>query len=64
MRIYLKNNDYALSAVFPMTVFEMEDVLDRLKQKESVVRFEISEHDNMELPMRSVTRQDKFIVHF
>ena len=33
-----------------MTVFEMEDVLDKLKQKESVVRFEISEYDNMELP--------------
>lgn len=50
MRIYLKNNGYALSAKFPMTVFEMEDALDKLKQKESVVRFEISEYDNMELP--------------
>ena len=29
----------------------MEDVLDKLKQEELVVRFEISEHDNMELPM-------------
>lgn len=51
MRIYLKNNGYALSSKFPMTVFEMEDLLDRLKQKETVVCFEISEHDNMELPM-------------
>lgn len=51
MRIYLKNNGYALSSKFPMTVFEIEDVLDKLKQMESDVRFEISEHDNMELPM-------------
>lgn len=50
MRIYLKNNGYAVSEKFPMTVFEMEDVLDKLKQTESVVRFEISEYDNMKLP--------------
>ncbi len=49
MRIYLKNNGYAVSERFPMTFFEMEDVLDKLKQTESVVRFEISEYDNMEL---------------
>lgn len=51
MRIYLKNNGYAISEKFPMTVFEMEDVLDKLKQTKSVVRFEVSEHDNMKLPM-------------
>lgn len=51
MRIYLKNNGYALTAVFPMTFFEMEDVLDKLKQTESAVRFEISEYDNMKQPM-------------
>lgn len=51
MRIYLKNNGYALSAKFPMTVFEIEDALDKLKQKDSLVRFEISEYDNMEQPM-------------
>lgn len=50
MRIYLKNNGYAVSEKFSMTVFEMEDILDKLKQTESVVRFEISEYDNMELP--------------
>lgn len=50
MRIYLKNNGYAVSEKFPMTVFEMEDILDKLKQTESVVRFEISEYDNMKLP--------------
>ena len=50
MRIYLKNNGCAVSEKFPMTVFEMEDVLDKLKQTESVVRFEISEYDNMKLP--------------
>ncbi len=57
MRIYLKNNGYAVSEKFPMTVFEMEDVLDKLKQTESVVRFEISEYDNMKLPM-SICRRD------
>ena len=51
MRIYLKNNGYGLSVKFPMTAFEMEDALDKLKQRESVVRFEISKYDNMELPM-------------
>lgn len=48
MRVYLKNNGYAVSEKFPMTVFKMEDVLDKLKQENSIVRFEISEHDNME----------------
>lgn len=57
MKVYLKNNGYAISEKFPMTVFEMEDVLDKLKQKESVVRFEISEHDNMEFPF-ALCRRD------
>ena len=57
MRVYLKNNGYAVSEKFPMTVFEMEDVLDKLKQRESVVRFEISEHDNMEFPF-ALCRRD------
>ncbi len=52
MKVHLKNNSYALSAEFPMTVFEMQDALDKLKipdNKSSVV-FEISEYDNMEFP--------------
>lgn len=57
MRVYLKNNGYAISEKFPMTVFEMEDVLDKLKQKESIVRFEISEYDNMEFPF-ALCRRD------
>lgn len=57
MRVYLKNNGYAISEKFPMTVFEMEDTLDKLKQRESVVRFEISEHDNMEFPF-ALCRRD------
>jgi len=57
MRVYLKNNGYAISEKFPMTVFEMEDCLDKLKQKESVVRFEISEYDNMEFPF-ALCRRD------
>ena len=35
----------------------MEDTLDKLKQKESVVRFEISEYDNMEFPF-ALCRRD------
>ncbi len=31
MRVHLKNNGYALSAEFPMTAFEMQDALDKLK---------------------------------
>ncbi len=57
MKVYLKNNGYAVSEKFPMTVFKMEDVLDKLKQKESVVRFEISEYDNMEFPF-ALCRRD------
>lgn len=57
MRVYLKNNGYATSEKFPMTVFEMEDVIDKLKQTESIVRFEISEYDNMEFPF-SLCRRD------
>ncbi len=57
MRVYLKNNGYAVSEKFPMTVCEMQDVLDKLKQTESVVRFEISEYDNMEFPF-ALCRRD------
>lgn len=31
MRVHLKNDGYALSAEFPMTVFEMQDALDKLQ---------------------------------
>ena len=52
MRVHLKNNGYALSAEFPMTVFEMQDALDKLKISDDkpIVVFEISEYDNMEFP--------------
>lgn len=52
MRVHLKNNGYALSAEFPMTVFEMQDVLDKLKYpaENSVVTFRIYEFRNMDLP--------------
>ena len=52
MRVHLKNNGHALSAEFPMTVFEMQDALDKLKipDNKSIVAFEISEYDNMEFP--------------
>lgn len=52
MKVHLKNNGHALLAEFPMTVFEMQDALDKLKipDNKSIVVFEISEYDNMEFP--------------
>lgn len=52
MRVHLKNNGYALSVEFPMTAFEMQDVLDRLKYpaENSEVTFRIYEFKNMNLP--------------
>lgn len=52
MRVHLINNGYALSAEFPMTAFEMQDALDRLKYPagNSVVTFRIYEFKNMNLP--------------
>ena len=43
MRVHLKNNGYALSAEFPMSVFEMQDALDKLQipSEASVVTFQI-----------------------
>ncbi|MCM1508782.1 MAG: hypothetical protein NC177_16870 [Ruminococcus flavefaciens] len=52
MRVHLINNGYALSAKFPMTAFEMQDALDRLKYPvgNSEVTFRIYEFKNMNLP--------------
>ncbi len=52
MRVNLINNGYALSAEFPMTAFEMQDALDRLKYPagNSEVTFRIYEFKNMNLP--------------
>ena len=52
MRVHLINNGYALSAEFPMTAFEMQDALDRLKYSagNSEVTFRIYEFKNMNLP--------------
>ena len=52
MRINFENG---LSRDFPMTVFELEDALDRLGTDNSVVDFRISEHENPDLP-RSLCR--------
>lgn len=59
MRIQLKNNGYALSAEFPMTVLKIQDILDKLKlpQNEPIVQFEISEYDNMEFPFALCRRE-------
>lgn len=52
MRVHLKHNGYALSAEFPMTVFEMQDALDKLKypDESSMITFRIYEFRNMNLP--------------
>lgn len=52
MRVHLINNGYALSAKFPMTAFEMQDALDKLKYPvgNSEVTFRIYEFKNMNLP--------------
>lgn len=47
MKIYFENK---LSANLPMTVFELQDILDRLRSADSVVNFRISVCENMNLP--------------
>lgn len=48
MKIYFEKG--MLSRKFPMAVFELEDILDRLGTMDSVVDFRISEYENMDLP--------------
>ena len=52
MRVHLTNNGYALSAKLPMTVFEMQDALDKLKcpAGNRNVTFRIYEFRNMDMP--------------
>ena len=53
MKINLKNGEeMSFTKKFPMNIFEIRDTLDRLKipDDKPIVRFEISEHDNMEFP--------------
>lgn len=53
MKINLKNGEaMSFTKKFPMNVFEIQNTLDRLKipDDKPIVRFEISEHDNMEFP--------------
>ena len=53
MKINLKNGELlSMSKEFPMNVFEIQDVLDKLKipDDKPIVEFSISEYDNMELP--------------
>lgn len=47
MKIYFENK---LSANLPMTIFELQDILDRLRSADSVVNFRISVYENMNLP--------------
>ncbi len=51
MRVHLKNDGYALSAEFPMTVFEMQDALDKLQipPEARAVTFQIYDFRNMNL---------------
>ena len=51
MKVNLKNGEFiSVSKEFPMNIFEIRDILDRLKipDDKPIVRFEISEYDNME----------------
>ena len=53
MKVNLKNGEFiSVSEEFPMNIFEIRDILDRLKipDDKPIVRFEISEYDNMEFP--------------
>lgn len=53
MKINLKNGEaISFTKKFPMSIFEIRDTLDKLKipDDKPIVRFEISEHDNMEFP--------------
>lgn len=52
MRVHLINNGYVLSTEFPMTAFEMQDALDRMKYPagNSEVTFRIYEFKNMNMP--------------
>ena len=53
MKINLKIGEFiSVSMEFPMNIFEIRDILDRLKipDDKPIVQFSISEYDNMELP--------------
>ena len=52
MKVHLINSGHALSAEFPMTAFEIQDALDRLKYPagNSEVTFRIYEFKNMNMP--------------
>lgn len=59
MKINLKNGEsMSFTKKFPMNVFEIRDTLDRLKipDNKPIVRFEISEYDNMDFPFELCLR--------
>ncbi len=59
MKINLKNGEsMSFTKKFPMNVFEIQDTLDRLKipDDKPIVRFEISEYDNMDFPFELCLR--------
>ncbi len=59
MKINLKNGDStSFTKKFPMNVFEIRDTLDRLKipDNKPIVKFEISEYDNMDFPFELCLR--------
>ena len=60
MKINLKNGEaISFTKKFPMNIFEIRDTLDKLKipDDKPIVRFEISEYDNMELPYTLCRRE-------
>ena len=59
MKVNLKNGEStSFTKKFPMNVFEIQDTLDRLKipDDKPIVRFEISEYDNMDFPFELCLR--------
>lgn len=60
MKINLKNGEFISGSMeFPMNIFEIRDILDRLKipDDKPIVQFSISEYDNMELPYTLCRRE-------
>ncbi len=60
MKVNLKNGEFiSVSEEFPMNIFGIRDILDRLKipDDKPIVQFSISEYDNMELPYTLCRRE-------
>lgn len=61
MKIYLRDYDYTetLSTEFPMTIFQIQDILDRLSnsRNDNTVKFMLSQFENLNLPQSMCSRE-------